>query len=417
MISIFDLIVLSPRQVITKLVRPVITRSNDELLLDLVNEYNNQGLLDEYSRDIVNSNSFIIHSTEPRAVLEDQLLDVGLDIDYSNIPTMLMVVLLTVNDLGDNNLWFYMIKELKDSVILAILGSAIMTQDLFDLIYSFYKNLPLGQLLIEEGENYGFEIPSVTSNYSVFEQAMNYLPLPELLNAASINKEMSMLVTNNLKQLSIKYGIVPPAKSIDELDMRYKLMTGVPESLSEEITRRIINDKYYTPEYEEIKGAITLAEFYKIIYNVELRSDDSRFVVLCNVYNKMISNQDRISCNYLKYMLLADAFRRDKEKFNRMLSKETYNIIEIMGHEFYKLAAYAINQNNDILRSAEIYDLFANMDIDRYNALKHVFDYIKTDNPSLLAIKDEFSTDGGDDPEGMQARMLNYLDEFYRTTP
>ena len=149
MISLFDLFSLNIEEIKLKLVRYNSSKSKEELLLDLIDRYNRGGLLDSYGAAIVNNDLFAKYIFEPKEILQQELSDAGLiSLEYSNdIPTLVLVIVLVVAHLKDDNLWFYVIKELNDDVVVSLVTSKIMTQDLFDFIYSFYKNLLLeGQL-------------------------------------------------------------------------------------------------------------------------------------------------------------------------------------------------------------------------------------------------------------------------------
>lgn len=272
MTSIFDVLSLKPNDILESLDDPDISRSNYELMLDLIGQYNSNNILDTYGKSIVESDSFLIHTTESKDMLKDHLELLGLDPEIlENLPPLLMVILLTVIESDNNNLWFYVIKELNDKLILSLVSSSVMNQELFELIYNYYKNTNLVQSLTDISDIYGFEIPYVSNLYSVFEQAIFSLPLQELVNIASINKEFNQLVVDNLGLLSEKYSVKPRAPSIKDLISRYRSNTEIELKIIYLLT----NYSDFIPTLEDLKD-INHDEFYDILYKAEL--DTRRYV-------------------------------------------------------------------------------------------------------------------------------------------
>ena len=241
---------------------------------------------------------------------------------------------------------------------------------------------------------------------------------------------MNMLVTSNLRMLSNKYDIIPPAKSISELSRRYDKQNEEPDSFVGDISRKLRNIGISdTNKYKNTAYNISPDEFYEMIYGLELNTNSHIFNSLCNMLNKLLydtyregtSNTSHISCEYLKYKLLNDAFGGldrlfvygdDMDKFDRMFNREHYFLDKMLAYEFTDLAAYTINRSINTLKSRDVFKYFASMNQRKYDVLKEVFSNVHSDNMYVSDIKDQLLTNKNSRPELMRDTILYDLKQF-----
>lgn len=197
MSSIFDLILYSPAKILQELKDADVRKNDYELLTELIET----SKLDRESQQIANNDFFLIHLIDSEDSLISQVEELG--ISSLNMSRMLIVIFLTVIAIDDKELTLYLLKHIKPYILLSLIGSIIMNEDLFDYLRRYLRGTYLYHLINIEGESCGYEKPDIdfTENYIIATLLVKYSDVWTIPEIYLINREFNRAIDDNMKTL------------------------------------------------------------------------------------------------------------------------------------------------------------------------------------------------------------------------
>lgn len=324
--------------------------------VNMLMEYNSRGLLYQDSANLLQDELFLetILGKDSVKRAEEYLSEMGVQDLFipSDMTPLLHYALLADKE----HVWRYLISNLSPKSLTALIESSIMNQDLFEIIYKYYRNRNIEGVLPELdrlAEEYGFEIPEILGEaYLESFNDDNLLNIvlnvePENLQALAASSPKFARFLNSkrvLGELSVKYRVLN-AESLAEFIENYKTSSSNAkrsEEVFERLKKAILNrdESMYT---KYIKNTSDL-EPKKIHELALLAVDQNLLFVVKDMLNLMATQNifyySKTILGHGRYFQKKDLIEALIQRTQYLRNTQIFNYLQSIKHAYMASSEY-----------------------------------------------------------------------------